>query len=57
MDTHGTLGEHERSLSDSGMSKFHMVSKIKDKKIRFFELMGILNKIVVKMLGVILDRP
>ena len=56
MDTPQKIGEHERSLSDSGMSKFHMVSKIENEKVRFFELMEILNKIVVKMLGVILDR-
>ena len=56
MDTPQKIGEHERSLSDTGMSKFHMVSKIKNEKIHFFKLIEILNKIVVKMLGVILDR-
>ena len=56
MDTSQKIGEHERSLSGSGTNKFHMVSKIKNEKTRFFELMEILNKIVVKMLGVILDR-
>ena len=56
MDTPQKIEEHERSLSDSETNKFHMVSKIKNEKIRFFELMEILNKIVVKMLGVVLDR-
>ena len=46
----------EKPKSDCGTKKFHMVSKIKNEKIRFFELMEILNKIVIKMLGAISDR-